>query len=106
MGFSISCFITETAQKRDIVDECFNLLMTMWSWDGSMRIRYGEYGVNWVEAEEGAVSDMGYPAKIKILDDPFGKPCSMMADFSKIADTVEAALTGRQLQPMLLGQNT
>ena len=39
-------------------------------------------------------------------DDPFGKPCSMMADFSKIADTVEAALTGRQLQPMLLGQNT
>ena len=70
---SLSCYITETAKKRDVVDECFNLLMTMWSWDGSMRIRYGEYGVNWVEPDEGAKSAYGLDATYKILDDPFAK---------------------------------
>jgi len=36
-------------------------------------------------------------------DDPIGKPCSLMADFSRIGETVSAALKGCQLQPMLLG---
>ena len=36
-------------------------------------------------------------------DDPIGKPCSLMADFSRIGETVSAALRGCQLQPMLLG---
>ena len=71
LGFSKSCFITETAYKRDVVDECFNLLMTMWSWDGSMRIRYGEFGTNWVMPDEGAKSDYGLDATYKLLDDPF-----------------------------------
>ena len=62
-----TCYITETAKNRGIVDECFNLLMTMWSWDGAMRIRYGEYGVNWTEADEGAKSDYGLDAEYKIL---------------------------------------
>ena len=35
-------------------------------------------------------------------DDPTGKPCSLMADFSRIGETVEAALQGKQLQPVLL----
>jgi len=35
-------------------------------------------------------------------DDPEKKPCSLMADFSLIGDTVQAALEGRQLQPVLL----
>ena len=35
-------------------------------------------------------------------DDPEGKPCSLMADFSRIGETVDAALKGRQLQPVLL----
>ena len=35
-------------------------------------------------------------------DDPEKKPCSLMADFSLIGDTVQAALAGRQLQPVLL----
>jgi len=35
-------------------------------------------------------------------DDPVGKPCSLMADFSRIGDTVQAALEGRQIQPVLL----
>ena len=36
-------------------------------------------------------------------DDPEGKPTSLVADFTKINDTVDAALQGRQLQPLLLG---
>ncbi len=36
-------------------------------------------------------------------DDPAGKPTSLVADFSLIPETVEAAMEGRQLQPMLLG---
>ena len=35
-------------------------------------------------------------------DDPVNKPTSMVADFSLIPETVEAALEGRQLQPILL----
>lgn len=35
-------------------------------------------------------------------DDPLGKPTSLVADFSLLPETVEAALSGRQLQPMLL----
>lgn len=35
-------------------------------------------------------------------DDPFGKPTSLIADFSKLPDTIEEALQGRQLQPLLL----
>ena len=35
-------------------------------------------------------------------DDPVKKPCSLMADFHQIVPTVEAALEGRQIQPILL----
>ena len=35
-------------------------------------------------------------------DDAFGKPTSMVADFSKIPQTLELALEGKQIQPMLL----
>jgi dipicolinate synthase subunit B len=34
-------------------------------------------------------------------DDPEKKPCSLQADFSLLAETVEAALDQRQLQPLL-----
>ena len=34
-------------------------------------------------------------------DDVAQKPCSLMADFSLIGETVQAALAGRQLQPIL-----
>ena len=36
-------------------------------------------------------------------DDPAGKPTSLVADFSLVPDAVQAALEGRQLQPVLLG---
>lgn len=35
-------------------------------------------------------------------DDPKNKPTSMVADFSKLLPALEAALEGRQLQPILL----
>jgi dipicolinate synthase subunit B len=35
-------------------------------------------------------------------DDPVGKPTSLVADFTRIPQTIQAALEGRQLQPLLL----
>ncbi len=35
-------------------------------------------------------------------DDAVGKPCSLIADFSKMSETIDAALEGKQLQPLLL----
>lgn len=35
-------------------------------------------------------------------DDPQGKPRSLVADFAQIPDTLTAALSGRQFQPILL----
>ena len=35
-------------------------------------------------------------------DDPLGKPTSMVADFTKIPQTLDAALEGKQIQPLLI----
>ena len=35
-------------------------------------------------------------------DDAQNKPTSMVADFTRIPDTLEAALLGKQLQPVIL----
>ena len=35
-------------------------------------------------------------------DDPHGKPTSLVADFSRIPETLQEALEGRQIQPLLL----
>ena len=35
-------------------------------------------------------------------DDPEKKPASLVADFGLLGDTIEAALAGRQIQPLLL----
>ena len=35
-------------------------------------------------------------------DDPYNKPTSMVADFTKLLPALEAALGGRQLQPILI----
>lgn len=35
-------------------------------------------------------------------DDPLNKPTSMVADFTKIPQTLEAALKGQQIQPILI----
>ena len=38
-------------------------------------------------------------------DDAIGKPTSIVAEFSRIPEALEAALAGKQLQPMLLSQD-
>ena len=37
-------------------------------------------------------------------DDPERKPTSLVADFRQVADAAQAALAGRQLQPLLIGR--
>ncbi len=64
---SLNTFITESCEN---VDRAFEMLMTLWSWDGSMRARYGEYGVNWVDADPGAKSDYDLDATYKLISDP------------------------------------
>ena len=54
----------------DYPEEAFNVLMTLFSWEGSMRVRYGEYGVNWTDADPGSKSDMGLDAVYKLISDP------------------------------------
>ena len=39
-------------------------------------------------------------------DDPEKKPASLVADMSRVPETVAAALAGRQLQPLLLREQT
>lgn len=68
---SVTLFITETAKKRDVADECFAVAMALWSKEGSMRLRYGEYGTHWVEADEGAKSIYGIDAEYKLIQDVF-----------------------------------
>lgn len=50
-------------------DKAFEVLMKMWSKEGSFRLRYGEKGVNWDDPDEGATSIIGEPAEYKLLHD-------------------------------------
>jgi len=63
----VSTFVTENC---DYPEKAFEVLMAAWSWDGSMRSRYGEYGVNWTDADPGSKSDMGLDATYKLISDP------------------------------------
>ena len=63
-------FITEDC---DNVDKAFEVLMTLWSWEGSMRMRYGEKGVNWDDPTPGAKSVIGMDATYKLISDPLGQ---------------------------------
>ena len=63
----VSNFITSDC---DNPAKAFEVMMTLWSEEGSRRARYGEYGVNWSDPDPGAMSDMGLPADYKLLLDP------------------------------------
>ena len=65
--FTANNFITSDCANPD---KAFEMMMTLWSEEGSRRVRYGEYGVNWTEPDEGAMSDLGLPATYKLLRDP------------------------------------
>lgn len=68
---NLNSFITKDCED---VDRAFEVLMALWSREGTMRVRYGEYGENWTDADPGTVSDMGYPAEYKLLSDPLEEP--------------------------------
>lgn len=66
-----NCFMTTFITKDcDNPDAAFELLMTLYTEDGSRRLRYGEYGVNWTDADAGAKSSMGLDADFKLIRDP------------------------------------
>jgi len=63
----MTTFITNNCENPDAA---FELLMTLYTEEGSRRLRYGEYGVNWTDADPGAKSSMGLDAEYKLLRDP------------------------------------
>ena len=65
--FGMNNFITSDCQNPD---KAFEMMMLLWSEEGSRRVRYGEKGANWTDPDEGAVSDLGLPAEFKLLRDP------------------------------------
>ena len=81
---SKTTFITENCDESKR-DRAFEMLMKMWSWDGSMRIRYGEKGVNWDDPTPGAKSDMNLDATYKLIRDPLSEQST--SKWSKIAST-------------------
>lgn len=64
--FEKQTFITADCEYPDAAWE---VLMAMCSEEGATRMRYGEYGVDWVEADEGSTSYVGLDAKIKVLNE-------------------------------------
>ena len=63
----MTTFITNDCENPDAA---FELMMTLYTEAGSRRLRYGEYGVNWTDADPGAKSSMGLDADFKLLRDP------------------------------------
>jgi len=91
--FSRNTYITEYCENPD---KAFELLMTMWTKEGSQRIRYGEYGVNWTDPDAGAVSELGIEADIKILQDPFAQQNTAM--WGKVGATLNVNAEGESNQ--------
>lgn len=59
-------FITEDC---DYPDAAWNLLMVMTTEEGAYRARYGEKGVDWVDADPNTVSFLNQPATLKIINE-------------------------------------
>ena len=81
-------------------DKAFEVLMTLWSWEGSQRQRYGEYGVNWTDADEGAKSAYGLDATYKLLNDVLGTQNTVtwrtMCSFNNMAECETAQIDEMQ----------
>ena len=71
LRFQMCNFITENCAegKRD---KAFEVLMTLWSKEGSQRQRYGAEGIHWTAADEGAKSVYGLDAEYKLLSEVLG----------------------------------
>ena len=80
----------------DDADRAFMVLMKLWSWEGAMRVRYGEYGVNWVDADPDTKSAYGFDATYKLISDPNGTQHT--AHWGKTAATLNAYSQGEAAQ--------
>ena len=65
-AFTAATFITTDCEYPEAA---WNLLMVMCSKEGAYRLRYGEKGKDWVDADPGTVSFLGQPAELKILNE-------------------------------------
>ena len=92
-GFSFGTFITTDCKNPD---KAFEVMMKMYSQEGSWRIRYGEKGVNWEEPDEGAMSAYGIPAEYKLITDPLGTQNAQI--WSKVGCTVNYYAEGETAQ--------
>lgn len=63
---TLSSGITTDCANPDLA---FKLLMLICSEEGQYRLRYGELGVDWDWADEGAVSYMGLPCTVKVYSE-------------------------------------
>ena len=86
-------FITESC---DNPDKAFEVLMALFSYEGSMRVRYGEYGVNWTDPDPGAKSELGLDAAYKMLSDPLTQQST--AKWANIASTMVINAEGETAQ--------
>lgn len=66
---SIKTFITEDCEN---VDAAYHLLMTMCQEEVGISMRYGVKGEHWDYSEEGVMSDLGMPCRIKVINDLWG----------------------------------
>lgn len=83
-SYSLNTFITTDC---DDPSAAFDFCMAMYTKDAALRCRYGQYGVDWVEADPGSLSFVGKPAEIKILNEgAFGGQTS--TTWSKVACTI------------------
>lgn len=67
---SYTTFITEDCEDPEAA---WNFLMNFYTEEASLRIRYGEKGVDWDDADEGTTSFIGYKAQIKIINQIFSQ---------------------------------
>lgn len=65
-AFTVSTFITTDCENPEAA---FNLLLNMYTKEGSLRMRYGEYGKDWVNADKNSKSFIGRDAEIKVLNE-------------------------------------
>lgn len=83
-AFNITTFITTDCEKPEAA---FNLLLNLYTEQGSLRLRYGEYGKDWTEADKGSKSFIGRDAEIKIINEgAFNEHTK--STWNKIASTI------------------
>lgn len=67
---SFNTFITEDCENPDAA---WDILMLLTTEEGSYRMRYGEKGKDWTDADKGTKSYIGRDAEIKIINNVFGQ---------------------------------